>query len=151
VGFPQPGQAATPHWTSASPWLPRGFISRARNGQRPLPRLVAPMSPDPVAFATPPSYAQPDSQKKVGMAVASMVLGIFTILVFWIPVVGFVGIVTGLLAIVLGAVANGNVDKRPQEFGGKGMALTGLVLGIVALALTVLFWLIVGSIIAAFA
>jgi hypothetical protein len=108
------------------------------------------MTPDPVAFANPPSYGQPTAQKKVGMAVASMVLGIFTILVFWIPVVGFMGIVTGLLAIVLGAVANGNVNKKPQEFGGKGMALTGLVLGIVALALTVLFWLIIGSIIAAF-
>lgn len=110
---------------------------------------LPPMTPEPVAFATPP-YRQP-AAKKQGMAVASMVLGIITILIFWIPVVGwFMGFVMGLLAIILGAVANSQANKRPDEYGGKGMAMTGLVLGIVALALMLLFWVIVGSIIAAF-
>lgn len=104
-----------------------------------------------MAYATPPpAYRQP-AAKKQGMAVASMVLGIITILIFWIPVVGWLmGFVMALLAIVLGAVANSQASKKPEEFGGKGMAITGLVLGIVAIALTLLFWIIVGSIIAAF-
>lgn len=108
------------------------------------------MTPEPPAYATPPpAYRQP-SAKKQGMAVASMVLGIITILIFWIPVVGFLGLVTALLAIVLGAIANSQANKKPEEFGGKGMAITGLVLGIVAIALMLLFWLIIASIVAAF-
>jgi Domain of unknown function (DUF4190) len=115
-------------------------------------RLVADMTPEPMAYAT-PTYAQPTANpKKAGMAVASMVLGILAILIGWIPFVGwFLGSVLALLAIILGAVALSSVNKRPDEFGGKGMALTGLVLGIVSIGLTILFWIIVGSFIAAFA
>lgn len=109
------------------------------------------MTPDPVAYATPPTYVQRTS-KQVGMAVASMVLGILAILIGWIPVVGwFLGSIMALLAIVLGAIAMGNANKRPAEFGGKGMAVTGLVLGIITIALGLLFWIIIGSFIASFA
>ena len=112
------------------------------------------MTPEPVAaFSTPPSppYANVNQPKKQGMAVAAMVLGILSILIGWIPVVGwFMGFPMALLAIILGAVAIGQVNKQPHEFGGKGMAITGLVLGIVTLALALLFWLVVGSLIAAF-
>ena len=110
------------------------------------------MSPDPVAYATPPSYGRPVTQKKAGTAVASMVLGILAVLIGWIPVVGwFIGFVLAVLAIVLGTVAIGQANKRPTEFGGKGMAITGLVLGVVTLAIALLFWVLVGSLIATFA
>lgn len=113
-----------------------------------------PTAPTPMFSAPPaphPAYAQPTARRQ-GMAVASMVLGIFGVLIGWIPVVGwFIGFVLALLAIVLGATAIGNANKRPAEFGGKGMAVTGLVLGIVTLAIAVLFWLFVASVIAAFA
>jgi site-specific recombinase len=105
-----------------------------------------------MAYATPaPAYRQPAAHKKQGMAVASMVLGILSVLIGWIPVVGwFTGFPMALLAVILGAVAIGQANKKPDEFGGKGMAITGLVLGIVTLALALLFWIVVGSFIAAF-
>ena len=108
------------------------------------------MSPDTVAYAT-PTFTRPTS-KQVGMAVASMVLGILSILIGWIPIVGwFLGSIMALLAIILGAIAMSNANKRPAEFGGKGMAVTGLVLGIISIGLAILFWVMVGSFIAAFA
>ena len=75
-----------------------------------------------------------DSNTKVeskGLGIAAMVLGIIS-LVFWC--VWYISIPCAILAIVFGAVG--------RKKAGKGMAITGLVLGIITaclLALTILF------------
>jgi uncharacterized membrane protein YidH (DUF202 family) len=57
------------------------------------------------------------------MAVASMVLGIVGIPMFcvWIP---------SILAVIFGGVALGQLKRNPTQ-GGRGMAIAGLVLGLV--------------------
>jgi len=69
-----------------------------------------------------------------GFAITSMVLGIVGIVTFCF------GIVLGILAVIFGAVAlNGMAKSRNPE--GKGMAVTGLVLGIIEAAGWALWYL----------
>ncbi|MFF4030339.1 DUF4190 domain-containing protein [Streptomyces sviceus] len=80
------------------------------------PQTAAPASPPPLQPQYPP---QPNTN---GKAVASMVTGIVSL------VVPFVGIVTGPLAIVLAARARTEIRQTSQK--GDGLAITGLVTGI---------------------
>ena len=64
------------------------------------------------------------------MVVAALVLGILAVVLRLVPVVGiFAALVLGALAIVLAALGK---NKQPEK---KGMAIAGLVLGIVGAAL----------------
>jgi hypothetical protein len=79
----------------------------------------------------PPPPAVPTSN---GIAVASLVLGILAVVLFftiWIPVV------LGILAIVFGALGISKTNKQgaPQ----KGLAIAGLVCGAAGIALAILF------------
>ena len=82
----------------------------------------------------PPYYKPPGS----GMATASMVLGILS-LVLWL----FYGYVLfGPLAIIFGAIA------KKQGFQG-GQATAGIVMGIVSIAGGILFWVACGAFVCA--
>ena len=76
----------------------------------------------------PMSYSQPPQQKSAGLSIASMILGILSI-----PVccVWFLSIVFGLLGIILGVIARGKVSRG--EASGGGMAITGIVCGVIGL------------------
>jgi hypothetical protein len=67
--------------------------------------------------------------KTNGLAIASLVLGLVGLCVPLCP----------LLAVIFGAIALSQISKTGQE--GKGMAIAGLILGIVKIALGVL-WVI---------
>lgn len=88
-------------------------------------RGAAPSLPPPVApgALSPALGLKPQS----GLAIASMVLGI----------VSFVGcsVFTGIPAIITGHIALNRTRKSPQQFGGGGPAVAGLVLGYASLAL----------------
>jgi len=77
--------------------------------------------------ATPPQQPQP---AKKGLAVASMVLGILAILGCLIPVLNIGSIILAIISIILGALALRGLKRGG---GGKGMAVTGLVLSILAI------------------
>lgn len=76
-----------------------------------------------------PVYQQPgmpqEPKKPVGLAVASMVLGIVALVLSCC--VPYLPIVLALLAVVLGAVS------LAKKMGGTGMAVAGLVCGIIGL------------------
>jgi hypothetical protein len=63
-----------------------------------------------------------------------MVLGIVAVIpcfsVFLIP---------GVLAIIFGAIALSQLKNHPDRYTGRGMAVAGFVLGLVSLAIFVLF------------
>lgn len=68
------------------------------------------------------NYAQPSKPQKTGMAIASLVLGI----------VGcFLAAPVGL---ILGIVAVRKASRSPFEYGGKGLAVAGIVLNVLQLA-----------------
>ncbi|HEY2223367.1 DUF4190 domain-containing protein [Actinomycetospora sp.] len=71
------------------------------------------------------AQALPPPKPKNGMGVAALVFGILAVLTFWLPIVG---LVLGLIAVVFGVVGRGRV--RAQRATNGGMALTGLILGL---------------------
>lgn len=65
-----------------------------------------------------------------GLAITAMILGILAVVFSWIPFLGILAAIGGIVAIVLGGVAMGRVKKSGRP--GRGMAVTGLVTGIVS-------------------
>lgn len=85
---------------------------------------AAPGSRSPVVPGSAP--AVPPSNPRSGLAITSLVLGLMS----------FIGcsIVTGIPAIISGHIALKRSRKSPQQFGGGGLAVGGLVLGYLSLA-----------------
>lgn len=65
------------------------------------------------------------------MGVASLVLGILSIIVCWVSCVGQFAIVPGIVGIILGGVG---IAKAAKKGTGKGCAIAGLVLSIISTA-----------------
>ena len=83
----------------------------------------------------PPRYAAVPQQ---GLAVASLILGIFTVTFGWC----YVGIVTSPIAIVLGIISLVQIKNNPERHTGKPMAIAGIVTGalyFVVIAIFILF------------
>ena len=75
---------------------------------------------------------QPDEGKRTdGLSIAAMVCGILS---FFVPVLG---IVLAILAIVFGGIGIGRTNRDP-DLRGRGMAITGLVLGILGMLFVLL-------------
>ena len=123
----------------ATQWLPReppvagGWIA---------PDERPPMDPGVWQPPAPPAVYPRRTTPSQGLALASMITGIAGVLL-----ASCFGPVPGIVALVLGLVALSQIKKSPEKFGGKGMAIAGIVIG----SLTVVFYvlLIIGWIIAA--
>lgn len=83
-----------------------------------------PTSQIPQALEPQQTPAVPPVADRNGLAIASMVLGILSIVFVW-----FLGFILGILAIIFGGLSVRRTTKR-------GLAITGLVTGIVALVLS---------------
>jgi len=81
------------------------------------------------------SYAQPQSN---GMAIASMVLGILSILFAWIPIIGMVSWILAPLGLIFGFISVG----KPT---GKGFAITGLITSGIGLLICILWVVGIGA------
>ena len=66
------------------------------------------------------------------MGVVSLVFGIISIVLCWIPAINWIGIILGIIGIVLGAVAK----KK-----GQGTGTAGMVLSIVGTVLSLIMYL----------
>jgi hypothetical protein len=58
------------------------------------------------------------------VGVAAVILGIIGVVVCWIPLIGWVGVLLGLIAAVFGILA--------LKKGYRGLGITGLILGVIA-------------------
>ena len=95
-------------------------------------------TPPPAAYGPPGpyGYGYPPAQTSTnGLAIASMVLGI--VWIYWIG---------SILAIVFGHVALRQIKRNPWQTG-RGMAIAGLVLGYLGLAIVTV--LVVAVVVAA--
>lgn len=80
-------------------------------------------------------------KKSNGMAVASLVTGIVSIVLCWVPIVG---LVCGILGIIFYVKAKKAIDANIALASSKGMATGGLVTGIVGLVFSLfytVFWI----------
>lgn len=82
-------------------------------------------------------------EKNSGMAIASLVLGICSVILFWVPVLD---IILSVLAVVLGFVSLNEIKKKKLE--GRGMAIAGIITGFVGMFLFIVFvilWAVIVS------
>lgn len=97
------------------------------------PQSGPPQAPPPGAPVAQPYPAQ---QPTNGMAVAALVCGIvgvaLAIILFFFP---FIGLILGVLAIIFGIVGRNRFKANPAV-GRQGMAMAGLVTGIVAVLIS---------------
>lgn len=90
---------------------------------------TAPPPPPPESGATPPppppatAGAEPTARTS-GFAVASLVLGIL-----------FCLLITSILAVIFGNVALGRIESSNGTEKGRGLAIAGIVLGWIGIAL----------------
>jgi hypothetical protein len=97
----------------------------------------APPPPPPVGWAS-GSYQPVQRRTTNGFAVAALVLGIAVLCT---------GIFGGILAVIFGNMALARIDDSQGMEKGRGMAITGIVLGWIAIGLTAVVagaWLVYG-------
>lgn len=90
---------------------------------------------------TPPYYGNSNygfqqTKQANGMAIASLVLGIVSIVISCIW--GF-GIITGILAIIFGIISKSRTETGPSQL--SGAAIAGIICGAVGIVLSILFFL----------
>jgi hypothetical protein len=74
-----------------------------------------------------------------GLAIASLVFGIAG-LVFFACGVG------SILALVFGYMARGQIDRSQGRESGRGVAIAGIIMGWIGVAILVIFWVVVAII-----
>jgi hypothetical protein len=104
-------------------------------GPTPPPAPSPPPAP-PAAGPQTAGYGYQTGPKTNGLAIASLVLGIAG-LVFYVCGVA------SILALVFGYMARGQIDRDPANQGGRGMALAGIIMGWIGVAILVIFWVVV--------
>ncbi len=108
------------------------------------PRSTNPVDWGPSSLAH-PEQGMPVQNPHYGMAgyavskdqtlpTISLVLGILSLVVCCVG-----GVLLGPPAAITGFIAMKNVDNNPGKYGGRGMAITGMVMGIVTFLASVLF------------
>jgi hypothetical protein len=78
-------------------------------------------------YAPPPVQQPPSTAETNGMAIASLVLGILWL--YWIG---------SILAVVFGHIALGQIARSQGRSAGRGMALAGVILGYIGIAVLVI-------------
>lgn len=82
------------------------------------------------------AWGDPQAAPKTGMAIAALVLGV----VGFLTGIFVIGIGLDIAAIVLGLIAMQKAKAQPARYGGRGLALTGLIFGAVGLVLTIMIF-----------
>jgi hypothetical protein len=101
------------------------------------PRYTPPAYPQnnypqqqPYNYYPPHQPYTPVNKPASGLAIASLVLGIIALFLFWIPVINFI---TALLSLIFGIVSKSKGDG--------GLAIAGIVLGVITLIIICLSFL----------
>lgn len=116
------------------------------SGIDPSANTPEPQNPPQAAggFPPPPPPGQPSAgaqRSANGLAITSLVLGIVGIVGSCLT--GAIALVLGILAIIFGAIALKQIRDRGQS--GRGLALAGLILGIVVAGWGLLALLVLGG------
>jgi hypothetical protein len=77
-----------------------------------------------------------------GLGIAGLVLGIIALIIAFIPCVGALALIPGLIAIILSAVGLSQANKVNAS---KGLIIAGLVIAIIAVAVALIWTLLIGA------
>lgn len=102
------------------------------------PYAVPPQGPYPGAYPPPPmpygAYPTGPAAPRNGLGIAALVTAIVAVVTSFTV---FGGIALGVLAVILGVIAKGRVKRGEADNG--GVALAGILLGVVAIVVSVAF------------
>ncbi|HEX8738391.1 MAG TPA: DUF4190 domain-containing protein, partial [Pyrinomonadaceae bacterium] len=85
------------------------------------------------------------SKQKSGLAIASMVIGILSVVLGCLG-----GFIIAPIGLILGIVALVKSNRRPSEYGGKGFAIAGIVTcGLLTITLPVILAIVIPNLLAA--
>ena len=76
------------------------------------------------------------------MGVASLVLGILSVLICWIPCVNYLAFIPAVIGVILGIV---DTVKKSKSGESKGMSIAGLILSAIAVVIIFLWTVIFGA------
>ena len=130
----QPPQYAAP--TTAPPQM---YAQPQPMYAQPQPMYA---QPQPMYAQPQPMYAQPVATMMVaaqrnGIGTAAGVLGIVAAILMFVPYADYGAIGLGVLAVIFGGVGISRAGRLGGA--GKGMAITGLVLGLIAVIVSIIF------------
>lgn len=102
-----------------------------------VPELAALLPPEQQFYASPPPppHVESQTQKQNGMAIASFVCGLLSILCCCTG-----GFPFNILSIALGIIALYQMKNDPNQTG-KGMAIAGIILGSFSILMSILSWI----------
>lgn len=106
----------------------------------PPPALYSPPQTPQTGFRPPPPPGHPVSQEK-NMALLSLILGIVSVTIGFCC---YFGVLTAPIARGLGVYALSLIKKDPTKYGGKGMALAGIITGALYFVFLIIIILIYG-------
>ena len=111
----------------AADWLPLATIPALAGSAAvpPMPVGAFPPRQMPVHAGQPPQSS--------GLAIASLILGILSL---------FMALLTGIPAVICGHLSLSRIKRAQGALTGRGMAITGLILGYLGISLTVFFVLL---------
>ncbi|MGW8483660.1 DUF4190 domain-containing protein [Microbacterium sp. NPDC055903] len=139
-GYPGSAQPVHP-----IPAAPAGQPYPAAPAYPSAPTYSAPAAPVYQAPAAPgypapayPAYAA--ARPTNGLALATLICGIAGIVFSWLIFAIIVPIFISLAAVVMGHISLSQIKRNPA-LGGRGMALTGLILGYVPIAISIILLL----------
>lgn len=143
--------AAPPAPASADPYAANPYAQPGAYGQPPVygqsPAYgQQPSYGQPAGYANPygAAYGQvPPTGKTNTFAIASLVLGICGVVFCFCYGFGFL---PGIVGAILGHVGMKQIRERNEN--GRGMALAGVITGWSAVALSIVFWILLGIVIA---
>jgi hypothetical protein len=131
--------------TVAYPFMPPSVSPSEQTTQdlpgvyKPPPvQFSAPQSPQPVWGPQPP-FAGPKLQQ--GLATTSLVLGIVSVTIGWCC---YFGVLTSPIAIALGLYALAQIKNEPTKYGGRPLAIGGIIAGSLYFVFIALIILIYG-------
>lgn len=141
-GYPQPSMPYMPQPGYAPPSMP--YMPQPGYPPTGQPFPVPGYPPPGMPFMVPPGYSfpvmAPPAPTTNGMAVTAMILGIASVVLFCVP---FLSVIGGGLAITFGTITLNKLKQLPFPPGGnRGMALAGLITGIIGAALGALIFIV---------
>ncbi len=128
-------------WTEGmKDWLPAESVPELG-----IKRIVPPAGS---AQPTAPSFPNINIQNTIsspilktsGLAVASLVMGILGVLSGWFCC----GLIFPILAIIFGHMAYSQINRQPNVLSGRGMAITGFILGYISLVVSLIIIFVFG-------
>jgi hypothetical protein len=132
-GFTGPEQPTAPQYPPPPPPGDGTGAQPATGAQYPPPPVYIPPAPQPPSAPMSPAN---------GMGLTALVLGISGLATSWIPFLGCLGLIAGVLAIVFGALGLGKANRGQATNRSSAVAglATGILAVVVSLAAAMAFW-----------